>query len=57
MHKKLKICINSQVIIEKIVYGQQFNQEAWLKPCTDMNIKLRKIQKKVFQKRFFQVDE
>ena len=57
MHKKFKICINSQVITEKIVRGQQFNQEAWLKPCIDMNRELRKIQKKVFQKRFFQVDE
>ena len=53
MHKKFKICINSQVITEKIVRGQQFNQEAWLKPCIDMNRELRKIQKKSISKKIF----
>ena len=33
----------------------QFNQEAWLKPCIDMNNKLRKEAKNHFEKDFFKL--
>ena len=33
----------------------QFNQEAWLKPCIDMNTKLRTVAKNDFEKDFFKL--
>ena len=33
----------------------EFNQEAWLKPCFDMNTKLRTEAKKDFEKDYFKL--
>ena len=47
MHKRaLKQALNHGLILKKVHRVIQFNQEAWLKPYTDMNTKLRTEAKK-----------
>ena len=51
----LKQALNYGLILKKVHKVIQFNQEAWLKPYIDMNIKLRKEAKNGFEKDFFKL--
>ena len=55
--RSLKQALNHELISKKVHKVIQFNQEAWLKPCIDMNTKLRKKKQKIALKKIFQVDE
>ena len=56
MHiRALKQALNDGLILKKVHRVIQFNQEAWLKPYTDMNTKLRKEVKNDFEKDFFEL--
>ena len=39
--RNLKQALNHGLILRKVHRVIKFNQNAWLKPCTDMNTKLR----------------
>ena len=54
--RNLKQALNHGLVLKKIDRVIKINQIAWLKPYVDMNIDLKKC-KKLFSKRFFQVDE
>ena len=51
--RALKQALNHGLILRKIHSVIQFNQEAWLKPYTEMNAKLRTEAKNDFEKDFF----
>ena len=54
MHiKVLKQALNHGLVFKKVHRVIQFNQKDWLKPCIDMNTKLRKEAKNDFEKDFF----
>ena len=56
MHiKSLKQALNHGLKFKKIHRIIEFNQEAWLKPYTDMNTELRKVAKNDFKKDFFKL--
>ena len=39
-HKKFKTKLNHGLLLKKVHKIIKFNQNAWLKPCIDMNIDL-----------------
>ena len=47
--------LNHGLKLKKIYRIIEFNQEAWLKPYTDMNSELRKAGKDDFEKDFFKL--
>ena len=51
-HKSFKISIKSWINFEKVHKVIKLNQNAWLKPCFDMNTELKKAKNDV-QKDFF----
>ena len=53
--RALKQALNHGLILKEVHGVIQFNQEAWLKPYTDMNTKLRKEAKSEFEKDFFKL--
>ena len=53
--RSLKQALNHRLILKKVHRVIQFNQEAWLKPCIDMNTELRKEAKNDFAKDFFKL--
>ena len=54
MHTRaLKQASNHGLVLRKVCRVIKFNQEAWLKPYTDMNTKLRREAKNDFEKDFF----
>ena len=53
--RALKQALNYESILQELPRVIQFNQEAWLKPYTDMNTKLRKELKIDFEKDFFKL--
>ena len=56
MHiKSLKQALNHGLKFKKIHKIIEFNQEAWLKPCINMNTELRKLAKNNFKKDFFKL--
>ena len=56
VHKRsLKQALNHWLILKKVHRVIQFNQDAWLKPHTDMNTELRKQAKIIFEKDFFRL--
>ena len=48
--KSLKQAVNHGLKLKKVPRIIEFNQKAWLKPYTDMNIELRKIAKMTLKK-------
>ena len=56
MHiRVLKQALNNGLVLRKVHRVIKFNQKDWLKPCTDMNSKLRKETKNDFEKDFFKL--
>ena len=56
MHTRaLKQASNHGLVLRKVRRVIKFNQEAWLKPYTDMNTKLRREAKNDFEKEFFKL--
>ena len=56
MHTRaLKQALNHGLVLRKLHKVIKFNQEAWLKPYTDMNTKLRREAKNDFEKEFFKL--
>ena len=56
MHiKVLKQALNHGLISKDMHRVIQFNQKGWLKPCIDMNTKLRKQAKNDFEKKIFKL--
>ena len=53
--RNLKQALNHELILKKVHRVIQFNQEAWLKPYTDINTKFRKQPKNDFEKDFFKL--
>ena len=53
--RSLKHALNHGLILKKVHNVIQFNQEAWLKECIDMNTELRKQAKNDFEKDFFKL--
>ena len=53
--RSLKQALNHGLKLKKVHRIIEFNQEAWLKPYTDMNTELRKIAKNDFEKDFFKL--
>ena len=53
--RALKQALNYGLILKKVHRVIEFNQEAWLKPYTEMNIKLRTEAKNDFEKYFFKL--
>ena len=53
--RALKQALMHGLKLKKVHKVLQFNQEAWLKPYIDMNIKLRKEAKNDFEKDFFKL--
>ena len=51
--RALKQALNHGLILKK--YINQFNQKEWLKPCIDMNTKLRTEATNDFEKDFFKL--
>ena len=54
-HKKFKASIKSRINFEKGHRVIKFNQNAWVKPYIEMNIKLRKKAKNNFENDFFKL--
>ena len=54
MHIRVLIqVLNHGLVFKKVHRVIQFNQKDWLKPCINMNTKLRKEAKNDFEKDFF----
>ena len=53
--RNLKQAINHRLILKKVHRVIKFNQNAWLKPYTDMNTMLRQKAKNNFQKDFLKL--
>ena len=53
--RALKQAMNHGLKLEKVHKVIEFDQEAWLKPYTDMNTDLRKQAKNDFEKNFFKL--
>ena len=53
--RALKQALNRGLILKRVHRVIQFNQEAWLKPYIDMDTKLRKEAKNVFEKGLFKL--
>ena len=53
--RALRQALNHGLIIRRVHKVIQFNQEEWLKPCIDMNTKLRTDAKNDFEKDFFKL--
>ena len=51
----LKQALNHGLVLKKVHKVTQFNREDWLKPCIDINTKLRKEAKNDFEKDFFRL--
>ena len=51
--RNLKQALNLRLVLKKVHRGITFNQNAWLKPCIDMNTDLRKKAKIILKKTFF----
>ena len=51
--KDLKQALNQRLVFQKVHRKIKFNQNAWLKPYTDMNTDLSKKSKKWFWKKAF----
>ena len=51
--RSLKQALNHRLIFKKIHRVIKFDQKAWLKPCIEMNTKLRQKQTNNFEKDFF----
>ena len=51
--KNIKQALNHRLVLEKVDRMIKFNQNAWLKPCIDMNIDLRKKKQKLILKKIF----
>ena len=54
-HKSLKTSTKRGLILKKVHRLIEFRQEAWLKPYTDINAKLRTEAKNYFEKDFFKL--
>ena len=54
-YKSFKTSIKSWINTKKVHKVNQFNQKEWLKPCTDMNTKLRTEATNDFEKDFFKL--
>ena len=53
IHKiNLKPASNHRLVLKTVYRISNFHQEAWLKPYIDINIDLRKKEKKYFEKDF-----
>ena len=53
--RNLKQALNHRLIFKKIHRVIKFDQKAWLKPCIEMNTKLRQKQTNNFEKDFFKL--
>ena len=53
--RSLKQALDHGLKLKKVHRVIEFNQEAWLKPYTDMNTELRKLAKNDFEKDFFKL--
>ena len=53
--RNLKQALNHGLVLKKFLRVIKFNQNAWLKPCIDMNTDIRKIGKNDFEKDFFKL--
>ena len=53
--RALKQALNHGLKLKRVHKVIQFNQKVWLKPCIDMNTKLRKVAKNEFEKDFFKL--
>ena len=53
--KALNQALKHGLILEKVHRVIEFNQSAWLKPCTDFNTELRTQAKNDFEKDFFKL--
>ena len=53
--RAIKQALNHELILKNLHRVIQFNQEAWLKPYTEMNTKLRKEAENDFEKNFFKI--
>ena len=53
--RALKQALNHGLILKRVHRVIQFSQEAWLKPCIDMNKKLRRYAKNEFDKDFLKL--
>ena len=51
----LKQVLNHGLVLKKVHRFIKFNQEAWLKPCIDMTLELRKNAKNDFKKDIFKL--
>ena len=53
--RNLKQTLNHDLVLKTVYKVTKFNQNAWLKPCIDMNTDLRKKGKNDFEKDFFKL--
>ena len=53
--RALQKALNHGLVLKDVHRIIKFNQEAWLKPCIDMNTKLRTEAKNEFEKYFFKL--
>ena len=53
--RNLKQALNHGLVFKKVYRVNNFNNKAWLKPCIDMNTKLRKKVKNDFEKDLFKL--
>ena len=51
----LKQALNYGLVLKKVHRVTKFNQKTWLRPCIDMNIKLRPEAKYDFEEDFFKL--
>ena len=51
--RNLKQALNHGLVLKKVHRIIQFDQNAWLKPCNDMNIDLRKKSKIMVSEKIF----